>query len=402
MYGLGAYVSAAASPSVGYLIGIFIHLLIIVFYAIDLIFKDGFTIRINWVYFLMVLLQLMCVVSLFVSLHHHMPGTNKIGVVTKSIMLVLPFHAYVCVLLYNEKHRDSFERLVFISLTLLLAINLIGFYGLGLRNETHSIEGRVTFPFLDSFYSGACMLAILNLMLLTYIKRSLGNPWRVTYLIVYFAVNLVLLYLINSRLTLLIFLGVFVLFLFNLARNVRGLFLLSVFMLPILLNVGMLIYKILSLPVFVVLMQRVNLIDVTTFNGRAYLWQRAIDWLLYDQRGLFFGNGTNGHYFLHLVPDIAAKWGVREENTHLHSTVLMTVVDQGLVGYGLLILVCFQMFRYFRREFSKNTSDGIFYSVVVFMIFVMQVDTFVYAGPLGYLILALLVSRVAVNADHST
>ncbi len=168
-------------------------------------------------------------------------------------------------------------------------------------------------PFLDGFYSGACLLAILNLMLLSFIKKSLNDPIRLTYLIGYFAVNLLLLYYINSRLAILIFAGVFIMFAFNLVRRFRGVFLLSVFTLPILLNIGVAIFYILSLPVFVAVMQRVNLVDVTTFNGRSFLWQRAFDWMMFDQRGLLFGNGTNGHYFLHLIPDYAMKFGFTRE-----------------------------------------------------------------------------------------
>jgi len=60
--------------------------------------------------------------------------------------------------------------------------------------------------------------------------------------------------------------------------------------------------------VFTVIMKRTDLVDVTTFNGRSFLWQRALDWLVYDQRGLIFGNGAGGQYSLHLIPDIAKLW----------------------------------------------------------------------------------------------
>jgi hypothetical protein len=39
--------------------------------------------------------------------------------------------------------------------------------------------------------------------------------------------------------------------------------------------------------------------------------------------------------------------------------------------------------------------------VVVFLIFVMQVDTFCYAGSLGYVILCLLAARVSVDTKYS-
>ena len=118
---------------------------------------------------------------------------------------------------------------------------------------------------------------------------------------------------------------------------------------------------------------------------------------MFDQRGIIFGNGSGGHYFLHLVPDLAKKWFTKEENLHLHSTVLMTVVDQGIFGLALLLLVCYRMYLHYRTEFQKNSADAIFFPVAVFLIFVMQVDTFAYLGTLGYTILCLLVARASMN-----
>ena len=397
-YGIGAYVSGGFSPSVGYIVGVSPHILIILFYLVDLLYKSDVKVKVNWFYPLVLLFQLTCVVALFVSLSKNMPSMNMLGNVTKSILLVVPFQAFVIVFLYNENHRENFVKLTFWSFTCLLIINLIGFFGLGLTNEIHSIAGRIAMPFLDGFYSGACLLAILNLMILSFMKKSLNDPARLTYLICYFVVNLVLLYYINSRLAILIFAGVFIVFAFNLMRRSRGVFLMSVFTLPILLNIGVIIFYILSLPVFVAIMQRVNLVDVTTFNGRSFLWQRTFDWMIFDQRGLLFGNGTSGHYFLHLIPDYARQFGfTQEENLHLHSTTLMTIVDQGIFGLALLLFLCYRIFTHYRTEFQKNSPDAVFFAAVVFLIFVMQVDTFCYLGSLGYVILCLLAARVSVS-----
>jgi len=400
-YGFGSYISASSSPSVGFIVGILPSIGIVLFYLVDLVYQRDLKIKVNWVYGLVVIYQLTGIVSLFVSLSKNMTSMNMIQNLAKSAVYLIPFQSFVIMLLYNEGQRDNFVKLTFWSLTCLLLINLLGYYGLGLTNETHSIEGRIAMPFLDGFYAGACLLAILNLMLLAFIKKSLNDPVRLTYLIGYFAFNLLFLYYINSRLAILIFLGVFILFAFNLARKFRGVFLLSIFTLPILLNIGVFLFYILSLPVFVAVMQRVDLTDVTTFNGRSFLWQRAFDWMLYDQRGLLFGNGTSGHYFLHLIPDYAKKFGfAREENLHLHSTTLMTVVDMGIFGLGLLLLLCYRIFTHFRIEFQKNSQDAAFLAVVVFLIFVMQVDMFCYMGTSGYTILCLLAARVSVNSKE--
>jgi O-antigen ligase len=400
IYGIGSFVSGNVSPVLGYLVSISMHFLIILFYVIDLLYKKEFKLRINASFFFMILYLASSAGSLLVSLSRQTLHPNPVLMYAKMILVTLPFFAFIAVCLYNDNRPDQLVKLTFRSLSVLLFINLIGFFGLGLDNATHSIEGRINFPFLDGLYSGACMLAVLNLMVLYFLQRSLDNPLKVTYLLAYFAVNLVLLFFINSRLTILVFILVFLLFAFNVSRSFRGLFLGSLLTLPILLNGGLLLYRILSLPVFVFIMQRVNLIDVTTFNGRALVWQRAIDWLFYDQRGVIFGNGANGHYYLHLIPDIAKMWGVPEQYSHLHSTVLMVVVDQGIVGYLLLIGLFYRMYIYYRKKFQMGSKDGVFFSVVVFMLIVMQVDTFVLLENLGFVIFNLLIAKTALNETN--
>jgi hypothetical protein len=307
IYGIGTYVSGAASPSIGYLISIFPHTLVILFYCIDLLYKRGFTIRVNWVYGLMLLYIFSSVLSLFIALYNGLPGATLRLTIGRSMMMLVPFHAFIVVALYNKDREHRLVRLTLYSLSFLLFINLAGYYGLGLTNAVHSIEGRLSMPFIESFYSGANLLAIINLILLYFLSRSLNDPVRFSALCSYFIINLVFFYLINSRLSTLILLLVFFLFISR-AIRVKGLFAASMLTIPVLLSCGFLLYQLLQLPGFSFLVQRADLADVVTFNGRAFLWKDAVDWLLYDQRGLFFGNGYKGHYFLDLIHDVVVLW----------------------------------------------------------------------------------------------
>jgi O-antigen ligase len=144
-------------------------------------------------------------------------------------------------------------------------------------------------------------------------------------------------------------------------------------------------------------MQRVDLKDVTTFNGRSYAWTSALDWLLNDQTNVVFGNGHNGHYFLHLMTTIAKLWGVRESDTHLHSTSLSILVDQGIVGAALLTLVSWFTYKYFQKRLSEGKEEGILFSAMVFILIVMQVDMFVYRDCTGAVILAALAAIACVK-----
>jgi len=396
VFGLGNYVSAASSPTVGYVLSVSCHFAILVFYLIDLMYKRDFQIRINSIYGWMTLYLISSSASLFIASAKGLPDPSLIMMVGKTILLFLPFQSFIIVSLYNEKQKDFLPKLTLISLSLLLFFNLMGFYGLGLSNGVHSIEGRLNFPFLDGFYSGACLLAIINFLLIYYLKQNWRYPVRVLLLGGYFMVNMAMLVLINSRLTILIFIFVLGIYAIGLIRA-RGLFWLSQFTLPILLSSGLLIYQLLQLPGLSSLLQRVDIQDVTTFNGRAFLWEDAMDWLLHDQRGLLFGNGYRGHYFLDLISDVALLWNEKEtHHMHLHSTSLEILVSQGLIFYIIFCFLFYMAFEYYRKKSLDQNPEGAFMAIIVFLLFVLQVDTFVYLDSLGFLIFSLLLSRAVM------
>jgi hypothetical protein len=397
VYGLGTYFSAVYSPSIGYVISISPHFLIILFYFIDLLYSREFEVRLNPNYFLMLLFVIASIASLFIALSKGLPEATMALTITKSLLVIVPFHSFLMMLLYNER-KGSLVKLTLWSLSLLLAINIFGFFVLGLSNGLHSIEGRLNFPFLDGFYSGACLLAIIDLLLLHYLAKAWGDPWKFTWLSIYFSCNLILFLLINSRLTILIFMLVLVLCIVRLIR-MRGLYLASMFTIPILLSSGFLIYQILQLPGLSSVLQRVDLKDVTTFNGRAYLWTDAMNWLMDDQRGLIFGNGHRGHYFLDMVRDVAKLWNEKDvHHLHLHSTSLEILVSQGVVFFLLFAFLFYRVYVHFRSTHKVEKEDGAFLPVVVFLLFLMQVDNFLYVDGLGFVIFSLLVSKIAITS----
>lgn len=396
VYGIGTYFSAVKSPSAGYLISISPHLMIMLFYFIDVLYARELKIRLNGYYVFMLLFILSSAASLFIAFNKGLPESNLSLTITKSILLIAPFHSFLILVLYNDK-KGSLVKLTLLSLSLLLVINLFGYFGLGLSNGTHSIEGRLNFPFLDGFYTGASLLAIINLLLLYYLKRNLTFPLRFASLSAYFLFNLTLFFLINSRLTILVFVLVLVLWFFRLIQ-LKGVYLLSMFTIPILLGSGVLIYKVLQLPGLTSLLQRVDVEDVTTFNGRAFLWRDAMDWLLYDRQGFLLGNGYKGHYFLGLVSDVAKLWNEKDvHHMHLHSTSMEILVCQGFIFFLIFALLFYHIYRYYKGKHARSEEEGAFLPVVIFLLFLMQVDTFLYLDNLGFVIFSLLVSKVAIT-----
>lgn len=399
LYGFGNYVSATKSPSAGFIVSVSACLAILVFYLVDFLYRREFQIRVNFIFFLTSLLIVSNIVSLVRALLKDLPEETWYMTTAKSIMLVAPFMSFVVVTLYNGTRAERIAKLLFIGLSILLFINLVGFYGLGLSNETHSIENRLNFPFLDGFYSGAGILSILNLMILFYLFRLYADPIRVTALSAYFVFNLYLLFLINSRIAILIFLAVAFLLVFKVLDKVRGIFLVSLFTVPILLASGSLLYEILKQPVFVSMIKRVDVVDITTFNGRSYIWEDVMHWLLYDQRGLLLGNGYKGHYFLDLISDVAQRWNEKDLNhMHLHSSSFEMLTCQGIAGFSIYMILFYKLVRHFRLAYQHGSDLGIFFAVSVFLLFIMQVDTFVYLEGSGFVIFSVLLALMAVDS----
>ncbi len=402
IYGIGSYISASVSPTFGFIISLTPFLAILLYYTLDLISRGVFVIRVNGWYLVMVLYLLSTAGSFFVAFSKNLPEINLPLVMARSCLVFFPFQAFVVVHLYNDRQRDL-ARMTFISLSLLLFANLIGYFLLGLENKLHSIEGRLSLPFADGFYSGSSLVAVISAILLSYFKKAKENLWLFTGWVLYFAGNMSILFYVNSRLTILILLLVFALQLFHLIEKSRLIFWASVLTIPILLSGALLLFQIISLPIFSSILQRVDFIDVTTFNGRAFLWKDALDWALYDQRGLLLGNGFRGHYFLNLITDVAKLWNEKyADHLHLHSTALEILVSQGLLGYGMFLAILYKLFRYFQKSFRLKETQGVFFPAVVFLLFILQVDEFVYAESLGALIFTCLFAFAVMRRATGT
>lgn len=401
VFGLGAFISGNASPSVGYVIAVVPEVLILIFWLIDSMYTRSFNFRPGAMYFLCVLFLSLASYSLYVAFANHIPFISKLTTMGKIAGTLIPFQAFIPVFIYNGKDVKKVLNLTFVSLSLLLAINLFGFFALGLKNAVHSIEGRINFPFIDSFYSGSGVLIILSFMLVYYMKKSHRQPLYFTSLLLYLVFNLILIFYINSRLQILIFLPVLLLMIFNVRLRSRILFFLSVFLVPILLASTLLVYEILSQPFFEAILVRTDMRDVMTFNGRSFLWQHAIDWLLNDQRGLWFGNGFRGQYVLRLVEDVAKAWGTESYHLHLHSTAFEILVSTGIVGYGLFLMIMYKTFVFLGKRFANDSAEGMVFPIFFFLIYVLQVDALVYLSSAGNVFLVLLWALVTVQARKS-
>jgi O-antigen ligase len=125
-----------------------------------------------------------------------------------------------------------------------------------------------------------------------------------------------------------------------------------------------------------------------------------MNWLTDDQRGIFLGNGYKGHYFLDLISDVAKLWNsdVRDyHHMHLHSSSFEILVCQGIVGFVIFMILFYRMYAYYKKKYRSGDEQGIFFAVGVFLLFILQVDTFVYLESLGSVIFSLLLSNALIT-----
>jgi O-antigen ligase len=397
-FGIGCWISPKFRFSAGIIFGVIPFALIILVHLIGLIYQRRTVLGTNRVYLIGVMFSFSLVAALLIGLRNHMPGMNPLNTFTQCIQFVLPFTACVIVQLVNrDNERYDFARLLFTSLTLLLAINYLG-VAAGMRNLVHSFPDRIAMPFINGIYDSGHVLCLVNLMLLSYLRDPLQNPVRFMAATGFFLVNLAAILDINSRLSTLIFLPLLALFVFRLARAMRGLYTISLFTMPLMMSFSLLIYTILSQPFFVALLERVDKEDITTFNGRTYIWGSVADWAFSGGKGLLFGLGYHGQYSLRLFEHVAEMWGEEHSyNIHAHSTFLEILLGQGIFGMVLMYLCMWYAFKFYRQRYVEGALEAPIFAPLVYILFIWQIDMFCYGTGIGHPIFFAMLSMAAVD-----
>ena len=365
-YGIGMYMGIKASASFGTLFAVLPFILILLIHGLDLVYRRQVRNMVTRLYWAGLLFLLTLVWSMWKAQSEGFPSLQFGNTFAFSIMFLVPFHAAIVVQIRNRDQQEfDFAHLVLKSLSILVFVNLVG-YAAGLQNAVHRIEGRINLPFLLGIYDAAHLLALINLMLLFYMKDFAGKPYRFLFLLGFYMVNMVIMMSVNSRLSFMTFLLLTALFLFKLIGKARLVFPISLFVMPLLVNFALFIYWVLTLPFMTAIVSRVDKADVTTFNNRTTVWDVGWAWLENDRTGLFFGHGYQGQYKLEGWDHIAEVFNTRNAtNVHMHSTFMQTLIGQGVLGYGLLLLIMWHLVRYFRTSYLEGRQEAPLFAAVI-------------------------------------
>jgi O-antigen ligase len=403
VYGIGTHLAFKGNFSVGFITAISPFLAILLFYLIDLIYRGRIQPMVNRVYWLGMLTLASLVWSMWAGFLRGHPGLNPINTTSFCLVFLVPFNAAVVVQVYNRANdKFDFARMMLYGLSLLILVNFLG-YAAGMRNITHQFEGRINLPFMHGLYDAAHLMSIINLMLLFYIKDFTKRPFLFIVLVALYLANMVVMISVNSRLSLMIFMLLTVLFVTKLIKNMRGIYTVSLFTMPLLVGFANLIYIILSQPFFVALFKRVDKEDVTTFNGRTYIWERIGEWATDDRRGIIFGNGYHGQYKYKMLEFVNRMWGGHGSyDLHLHSSFLEITVNEGIVGLFLCYAVYWTCFKYYRQQYRLGTQLAPLFAALVYLLFIWQIDIFAYGIDMGWPILLCLLSAIAIDPKYIT
>jgi O-antigen ligase len=251
---------------------------------------------------------------------------------------------------------------------------------------------------MRGIYTGAHVLAVICLMLLYRLRDVQRKPVTFALFLGAMLIGLYFMLSINSRLSFMIFLLLAVLFITRAIKVARGLYTISLFTMPLLLSFSLLVYQVLSTPFFVSILERVSKEDVTTFNGRSYIWNAVADWAFNDRTGILFGNGYKGHYKLHLLDFVAVLWGEPHSyNLHSHSTFTEVLTGQGIFGVVLVYMILWRGFRHYRKAYLENTIEAPIFAGLVYLLFIWQIDIFCYGVDIGHAILFAMMAPLCLK-----
>ena len=400
VFGIGNYLmyKPGFTWTAGCLFSVIPYAAIVAFHVVDLVVRGSFTPIVNRVFLVCSAAILSMIASIAVGLHYHSPVLKMSNSLAMVVEFSMPFLAAVAVQAYNV-HRADFDWLALLlkSMLLLEAVNLVG-VAAGLHNILHSFEGRMSFPFMLGIYESAHLLALLNLMLMFKLRDLGTRPVRFLGILALYMMNVAIMMSVNSRLSFMMFFAITVLFATKAIRAIKGLYTLSLFTMPLMMSFALLIYQILSLPFFVAILERVDKEDVTTFNGRTYIWEAAFDWALNDRRNLLLGNGFQGQYHLRLLDHVAQLWGESGSyNIHMHSAFLQILLGQGLLGLVIMYMVYWYGYKGYRSAYLAGTSMAPAFAAFVYMLFCWQIEISFFGYNFGFLFLMLMMAPLCVD-----
>lgn len=358
-------------------------------------------VRVNTQFYWVLAFFLTLIFARIRALHNGVPFQSLFNITSASLIYVIPFLAFI--VFFHLNSWQTAIRLLLYALAIYVLVNLVGFEA-GLTNASHSLPGRLNLPFGNGFYNVGNVIICFTLLLLGGLLNRKKLGINLSFLVFFIALNCIITIGINSRTTLLVVFLVSFLWLTGMIKWRRLIFAGSWLILPALLAFSDILYEVLRLPVFKSVLSRVSYKDVTQFNGRRPMWEAAIEWLTSFSDGVFVGNGYKGALHLGFYSKVHEGWiedgnfkGDLLSSLHLHSSILEYGVSQGLIGLIFFGGILFIITRFYLKAYLQNQLAGILYPVSIFLLFISQLDIFVYEPAMGIIWIMVLTAPVVIK-----
>jgi O-antigen ligase len=100
---------------------------------------------------------------------------------------------------------------------------------------------------------------------------------------------------------------------------------------------------------------------------------------------------------------IAVMWETDQPfDIHMHSTFLQVLIGQGVLGYVLMCLCMWHAYSRFRAHYLAGTNAAPLYAAVVYMLFIWQIDIFMYGMEIGNALFFCVLAYFALDDRYVT
>ncbi len=395
--GMSTYLMPTVSPSFGLLVSFLPSMIIIIIFTIDTIYENRIVTNFTKVHFVFLLFLCTAAIAQFIAFKKGYPNLSMAVTISRILQLFTIYISFLIFNYYNKNDNKIQYTVLFTSLSVLLLLNVVGYFGIGLAAPFREIDGRINFPFSGGVYGANNIIIPLIFLLFYYLKKIkfTENPILKLALWLYLFMCFSFIFIINARLFILTLIIVLVIFFFKFEKLGNTITVISLFTLPFLISLRFFLPIVLSAPPFNILLQRVDVRGITTFNNRIYLWEPALEWLENLGQGVLFGNGYKGYYFIRLVEKNSyINPGFLSIDKHLHSATLEILLSQGIFGYTLFFIIFLILVNYYIYKSKDDLGYKSLYMIVLYIILVSHYDGNVAVFSLGFYILSYLYANV--------
>ena len=170
--GLSTYLKPTVSPSFGLLVSFLPSMIIILIFILDAIYKNRVDTNFTKVHFIFLLFLLTAAIAQYIAFKKGFPNLSMLVTINRILQLFTIYISFLIFNYYNKNDKKILYTILFTSLSILLLLNVVGYFGIGLAAPFREIDGRINFPFSGGVYGANNIMIPLIFLLFLLFKKS--------------------------------------------------------------------------------------------------------------------------------------------------------------------------------------------------------------------------------------